>query len=201
MQLKKQKFVYWLLGLGCGIIVSGILMTIVGLKVIDQYEMTSSTEEFNEQSDAPKILQQNETSQQEASASKEPVLEEERVFKEPLVEEIEETDSLKENELKENDASKETRLEEEVVIEEKKEVDEVDKELVKERNYSIYIPSDATATSIASQLEEEGIIENGNDFLIYIKEQGKTSLLRSGSFMFPEKATYEEALNILLRKK
>lgn len=38
---KKQKFIYWFIGLGCGIMVSGLIMTFVGLNIKPSLEETS----------------------------------------------------------------------------------------------------------------------------------------------------------------
>lgn len=67
-----------------------------------------------------------------------------------------------------------------------------------DRFYEITIPSNVTASQICMMLQEHGIIENSDEFLAYIKERKKQTLLKSGRYKLPVGGTYEEILEELL---
>lgn len=48
---------------------------------------------------------------------------------------------------------------------------------------------------VAALLEEKGIIEDGNDFNQYIIRMGKASVIKVGTFTLPAGASYEDIIN------
>jgi hypothetical protein len=198
MQSKKQKFIYWLLGFGSGIILSGILMTIIGLRVANS---TIKENEHGQKIGQEAIYETRITNLPNGGHEDENFEIQSSGEYTTLVDQKQE---LTHEEIS-NDEVKIDKVLEEVEAIEEVEVVEENRELIQEENAllktkRVFIASDATATSIARQLERQEIIEDANDFVTYIRKAGKLNVLRSGHFVFPEKATYEEALKILLRK-
>jgi len=62
---------------------------------------------------------------------------------------------------------------------------------------NIYIKPNTTSTAIAEQLMEAGVIADDVAFAEYIKTQQMQSKLRAGSFKFQVPSTHEQALKVL----
>ena len=63
---------------------------------------------------------------------------------------------------------------------------------------TVTIPAGSGATTVCNVLERNGIIDNANNFKVYIYTQKKERLLRHGIVTFPIDGTYEEILRILV---
>lgn len=63
---------------------------------------------------------------------------------------------------------------------------------------SVY-PGD-NARQVAERLYENGLVENSESFRLYLGESGYAKLLAVGEYYIPVGATYEEIVNILMRK-
>lgn len=142
MLAKKQKFIYWLIGLGCGIVLSGMVMAFIGLSILKE-EVSKSTNE---------------------------VIKLEEDYIPETVEEVE------------KEGAKE----------------EVAENKFKEPTYKwIQIPLSYGATQISTLLEEEGIIEDQEVFLNYVKEHNLTRKLICGSQYLPVGGEYDNILAVL----
>lgn len=144
MYKKNEKWVYFIIGLGSGIVVSGMIMTILSLVYVAEL----------------------------------------RAVENRYVVEIQ---------------NQKQKHEETIIpIQE----DEVAKKIIEEGGYKrVDIPIHYGSIQIASLLEEEGIVDDGEAFNAFLVEQNKTKSLRTGVKYFPLGSDYEEILQILLGKK
>lgn len=182
---KKEKFIYWFIGLGCGVMVSGLAIIFVGLN------MTSSQQEkqtFNYNSLVSPVTQ-NQDKENKASSSQ-----------------IEEDTSQNTYRDKET-AMVTTDVETEDVKSKDPEtvdVEHVEQEVPKENPISsiqtykwVDIPNTYSASQMCVFLEQEGIIEDAKAFRTYIRQQDMTRKLLSGKRYLPIKGEYKDILNIL----
>lgn len=65
----------------------------------------------------------------------------------------------------------------------------------------ITIEKGSTASSIASLLEEEGIVESGQDFLAYVDKMGTSTALNAGSYHFSLSSDYQSVHEALRDQK
>ena len=65
----------------------------------------------------------------------------------------------------------------------------------------IKITSGMTATSVGKLLNEKGVIEDIDEFRIYMSEQGYSSKILVGEYLIPLDATYKKIADIITRKK
>jgi outer membrane biosynthesis protein TonB len=64
----------------------------------------------------------------------------------------------------------------------------------------VYIPPYSTATTVATLLEEQGIIEDSADYLTYLKENFLTRNLISGNFYIKKNSSYNTITDVLTGK-
>lgn len=62
---------------------------------------------------------------------------------------------------------------------------------------SITIDDADTSSSVATKLQEAGLIEDTGAFETYVNSAGKASSIRSGTFQIPKGSSSEEILNII----
>lgn len=58
-------------------------------------------------------------------------------------------------------------------------------------------PGDS-ATAVAKRMQENGLVENADEFCKYIKDSGNTTSINVGEFQIPMGASYEQILEILI---
>lgn len=138
LKKNRERFIYVLIGIGIGIVISGIIMLGIVLNLSE-----NKVQEDNGIAAQPKI---------------------EPIVKEPV--------------------EKKTQIQVEQKKEEKKEV-------------SIFVPEEAGATEVSKLLQEQGVVENADDFLKYIYKNKKSKVLKDGTITFPLHATYEDILALL----
>lgn len=168
MNNKKKNFIFWLIGLGCGFILSGIVVMLCLLqveeyrnslwKVQDQVGQEQSIQEITRKTSLPQTSPENVVTD--------------------VPEEINKIVSSKEEDAELNTSE----IEEE-------------NDMIK-----ISIPRNLSASQTCEILENEGVVGDGKALTEYIKAEEKTTKLRSGNFIFEENMSYEEILDILLRK-
>lgn len=175
--MKKVKVTFWLLGFGCGIALAGMIATLLTLRI--------------------------DTSSQRISTRKSDVLDEQIKENEDNVEE-------KNDERSSIESSDDNNIEKEIndgriAMEDKEQsFGNDDKTSVieqqnKERDYyEVDIPNASSANEICIILEKAGIVEDGKDFLSYIKEHKKQTRLKNGRINLPSYADYETLLALLL---
>ena len=180
--MKKIKRTFWLLGFGCGITFAGTIGTWVTLQIDTGIEQ-SSQEQSKQNEKMEEFEAQNQTDLKNTSQ--------------------------KEN-LQDSEQAKEYRQEKDVnnnqvVVDNKKELTGGEEnKTIKEHEEKIeeycevFIPSTSGASDICSILESAGVIESGKEFRRYIKEQGKQTYLKDGTFSLPKGADYETLLALLL---
>lgn len=167
--MKKVKFTFWLLGFGCGMILTGMLGTLLTLKV--DFEVVSSQDDQTHNTMQPLTKEDKEIENLSLEES-DTVSEDEPIKEDNLIEDLV---GEKENTLKLEESTVETQ-----------------------EKYEVYIPDQSGASEICRILEQAGIIENGKDFLEYIKENEKQTKLKNGYLELPYNADYATLLELLV---
>lgn len=65
----------------------------------------------------------------------------------------------------------------------------------------IKITSGMTATDVGKLLKEKKIIEDADEFRVYMSEQGYSSKILTGNYLIPVSATYKKIANIITKKQ
>lgn len=160
MNTKKEKFIFWIIGLGCGIILSGIVGTGISLRMLNNQLIQVNTKVEENRKETNESVDYSSTQLEDLENVEEMAL-------------VESTDELANEEIIE----------------------------IPQETIDIFIPAGTGAGEISYILEEKGIIESADTFVTYIANQNQARSLRQGSFEFPTNIDYDEALEILLRKK
>lgn len=178
--MKKLKVTFWLLGFGCGIILAGIVGTLLTLRVDARVQEVNRKE--NNVND---------------------IVEESRIESPNSLESERNTEALIDPVL--NESIQKDTNNNQIMINSKEEFngdhptqDIEAKEEIIESYYTVYIPSTSSASDICVILEEAGIVESGEDFLDYIKVHKKQTRLRHGTQNLPKHTDYETLLTLLL---
>lgn len=177
--MKNLKVTFWLLGFGCGIMLAGIVGTLLTLKVdAHMQEVNRKKNNVNNIIEESKIESPNSLeSERHTEAPIDSVLNESiqtDTNNDPIINSKEESDG--EHPTQPIQAKEETT----------------------ESYYTIYIPSTSSASDICILLEKAGIVESGEDFLSYIKVHKKQTQLRHGTQNLPKHTDYETLLTLLL---
>jgi len=173
--MKRLKLTFWILGFGCGMVVTGIIGTLLSLNIeVDTTKQSDKTEQVSEIKE--ESLVQKETGVLETVDAKET---------------LNETTSIN------HTLSSEGKLGEHA--EEQGESQETQQvEISQNEVCEITIPSDLSASQICEILEKNNIVESGKDFLAYVKERKKQTYMQSGHYTLPIHADYEELLEQLI---
>lgn len=181
--MKRVKITFWILGFGCGVILTGIIGVLVSLKanysvqkmlLEERYKeqqveanQTNSVENHKIQNEGASQEEQNEANKQVTSSveSKKPAKQDQN--------------SAKDHSNVSNQAS--TQKAEQVV-----------------GKKGVTIPSRLSASEICTLLEKEGIVDDGKAFLDYIKKQKKQAYLRAGYYELSIGGSYLEILDELV---
>ncbi|WP_069997480.1 hypothetical protein [Cellulosilyticum sp. I15G10I2] len=171
---KNKKLVFGLIGFGCGIILSGIVMIVVVLNT-NIYEQEIS-------------IQYSEKEQQE-------IKEQLKAIQTQLAQ----STSLNESELTEQQLIQIDQINEKILQDEA-----AAKELPQDTNagtiVTVHIPKNATSEKICKILEDAQVISDAKDFENYVKAQKKTKYLKDGKITLPAYGTYEEILELIAIK-
>lgn len=180
--MKKIKFIFWLLGFGCGVTVTGIIGTFLSLKIESPKIETSKSDQSMSYDrvieTAPSVLPTEETSANISEAAKEEQMAKDSV-KTPEEEPQEAVNAPNESANKTPEPS--------VVASDEKTM------IYKEIN----IPKLASAKEICDLLAQEGFIEDSEAFLDYIRAQKKQRYLLHGNLNLPVGASMEVLLDEL----
>ncbi len=64
---------------------------------------------------------------------------------------------------------------------------------------TVTIPGGTSSEGVAAILEREGLVDSATAFNRYLVETGKDRIIRSGTKTFPENATYDEIIEIIIK--
>lgn len=67
------------------------------------------------------------------------------------------------------------------------------------QGFSIEVESAATAGEVADLLLDENVISSKKDFIVKLREMGKETRLKAGSFKIPPNSNLEDVINILTK--
>ena len=193
---KKERWIYWLIGAGCGMVISGVSVTYMGLKLQASYQEEKTQVELSEVTKAP----------QEQVTDLPEVVTDLPEIEAPTTttESINPTESTNKTEATDNSTT--TPSQEGDLIEEllqgvlPGEEETVQENVEAEDTINVFLEEDLSATQICNALEDAGVIASSKALLDYIYEQEKSTKLRTGEFKFPRNASNEVALSILLNQ-
>lgn len=193
-----DKLVYYMMGIGSGIILSGIIMLalLLNVKEIYQYGLNQATQlpSHNTEMDGGNKLPEEATDKEKTDDWTENDQIHNQITDHPV--NAENTMPVdQESAVLTSEYNSENNIEKEQSIQFPKE-EEASQEVIK-----IIIPKNYGSSQICKLLQEHGIVEDAEKLQEYIKQQGKMTKLRSGEFYFTKGLEYEEILNILMRKK
>lgn len=205
----KLKLRYFIRGLGMGIVFTAIVMSLSlqasRSRIIRENALTK--EEIMEKamgygmimnaSDDTTSVEQNDSSKEEQSQEKKQDAKEEQEAKDEQDEQDAEDEQLKESndDEQQNNKDGKDKVESDVVSTK-------DKGMIISIDYTpIKITSGMTATSVGKLLNEKGVIEDIDEFRIYMSEQGYSSKILVGEYLIPLDATYKKIADIITRKK
>lgn len=175
--MKKVKVTFWLLGFGCGIALAGMIGTLLTLRIDISAQRISTRE--NDVVD--ELIKEKQDDVEKKSN------------------EVSSIDSSPDNGIEKNDNHGQILMENEdpsFTADDQTSIVEQQNEAETYREVSI--PNASSANEICTILENEGIVENGKDFLSYIKEHKKQTRLKNGRLSLPTDASYETLLELLL---
>lgn len=167
--IKKLKLTYWLLGFGCGIVLSGTMGILYSLNIQEYRSDVNS---------GKSVAVTPENSQNPIKTS-----------------EINEPEQYK----TEKYEKQEHIIKQESPEQESPNRDNSSSNKILSESLEVFIPSQSRATDIAKILEVAGVLENSNAFIQFIEDQNKTTKLRHGSLIFRKNLNYEEILDILIQ--
>ncbi|PHV71770.1 hypothetical protein CS063_04215 [Sporanaerobium hydrogeniformans] len=164
-----KKVTFWLIGLGCGMIISGITMMVYILSCESAIREIVKENEVHAEKQTDEIkAQQIEIPSNEKISS-------------ALQELKQEISGLKKETQEEEGIEKSSTL-----------TDENQNEKIK-----VFISKRMNAIEICKLLKEAGVIEDEKNFFDYVSAQNKTRYLKSGVLEFEKEASNEEILAIL----
>lgn len=202
----KLKLRYFIRGLGMGIVFTAIVMSLSlqasRSRIIRENALTK--EEIMEKamgygmimnaSDDTTSVEQNDSSKEEQIQEKN---QDAKEVQEAKDEQDAEDDQLKESNDDDQQNNKDGNDKVESDMDSTK-----DKGMIISIDYTpIKITSGMTATSVGKLLNEKGVIEDIDEFRIYMSEQGYSSKILVGEYLIPLDATYKKIADIITRKK
>ncbi|MDF2612661.1 MAG: endolytic transglycosylase MltG [Clostridia bacterium] len=173
-----KRFVFWLIGFGCGIILSGIIM--IGF-IFNTAEYQGQLADRVSNSEKEK----NSPSAAESAADNSEI---NQIIDNTVNASVSDQESDEEDSKQQTDTITESALPEV-------------KQEEKEQTITVYIPNNTNATKVCQLLEQEGVVQDGEDFLNFIIKNGKTKKLRGNiEKVFPLNGDYDVILNILISR-
>lgn len=177
--MKKVKVTFWIMGFGCGIVLAGMIGTLVSLKTVGRIQ------EIQEENKITSQIEQQVTDQE---------------FKNEDNKYKEQSSTL--NEINNNSQMENINNNEAIANNKEESVGNTENESIETNNDKMYqevfIPSTSGSGDICRILEAAGVIEDGDAFHEYIKAKNKQKYLKDGTFSFPKDADYETLLKMLL---
>ena len=172
--MKKVKLTFWLIGFGCGIVVTGMIgaLLCLNVKVEPKDQVYAINDSISNQLEEEKALMIQESQIETQKHSNE-------------VNAKSESQTVAETKFTQQDSDQKNNQDFGTVIEE-------------EKFCEVVIPSNLSASEICKLLEEKGIVEDGKAFLAYIKERKKQTYLKSGHYNLQINVSYEELLSELI---
>lgn len=179
-----MKLKYYLRGLGIGIVVTAIIMTVVlgNKQPMTDDEVIARAKQLGmiENSVLTELAEKNETKNE---TKEEPAVEKiDETKEEPTVESTDETtnemvdESIKpEEDVKDNDVTN------------------------AEKNVSVTVVGGDSSWSVAKRMEEAGLVESAKDFDTYLCKQGYDKRISVGTYEIPVNATHEEMAKIITK--
>lgn len=168
--MKKIKVTFWIIGFGCGVMVTAMVSILLALNLTKSYDVTDLKAEpivIADESSDETIKQEN---QLDNIKNEEDI----NIISEPL-DQVETQDSKQDpitnKETKKADKTQET--------------------------CQITITDDLSGQDICNLLEEKGLVDDGEAFRHYIWSQNKQRSLHSGTLTLPYGLSYEELLSWL----
>lgn len=182
MQGKKRQFIFGLIGLGCGIVLSGILNLLLLLNTTEYKNgitlnaglMTQSILKDESKSEAASLSENKEATRDENIQSKKAEnkkADESVTADKNLVAENEQVNNAGVNVTANTSVNKEV---------------------------TVTIPPKMTASDTCEILEAAGVIDDAKDFKNYISERKKTTKLNEGTFVLSKNMSYNELLDKLM---
>lgn len=182
--MNKQSIGSLLAGIGLGVTVSGLAISLIGSSIsgdkidIENLEssIVASIDEKIATNNNDELMNDIKTLIEELKNTESELI----VAKDKLIEQEKEINSL--------------------VSEVKDSITTDSKSDVNSEEFDVYISSTIGATEISKILQSYGVVDNADNMRKYIGNNGKTKALKHGQFKFKKNMSYEEALNILMRK-
>lgn len=176
--MKKNNFAFWLLGFGSGI----VTLSSMGL-ILAIWMSNAELKDYN-----IKVLEEKQTVLDES-------IKEDK--KDNNIEDINKPHMEMNNKVQAEAIEKEEQVE---VTAQEKVQSEGAKEAANDKKsgiHTVVIPPKLSAYEICKLLEEKGIIDSATDFLMYIKNSGKSGNLNSGEFELHYTTNYRQLLKLL----
>lgn len=179
-----MKLKYYLRGLGIGIVVTAIIMTVAlgNKQPMTDDEVIARAKQLGmiENSVLTELAEKNETKNE---TKEEPAVEKiDETKEEPTVESTDETtnemvdESIKpEEDVKDNDVTN------------------------AEKKVSVTVVGGDSSWSVAKRMEEAGLVESAKDFDTYLCKQGYDKRISVGTYEIPVNATHEEMAKIITK--
>ena len=179
-----MKLKYYLRGLGIGIVVTAIIMTVAlgNKQPMTDDEVIARAKQLGmiENSVLTELAEKNETKNE---TKEEPAVEKiDETKEEPTVESTDETtnemvdESIKpEEDVKDNDVTN------------------------AKKNVSVTVVGGDSSWSVAKRMEEAGLVESAKDFDTYLCKQGYDKRISVGTYEIPVNATHEEMAKIITK--
>lgn len=168
MQGKKRQLIFGLIGLGCGIVLSGILNLLLLLNTTEYKNGITLNVSQKAQSTLETESEETEHNRlNDVQAAKDEVLQ--------------------------NENAAEGSVQQSLVTETEITADELEKESV-----TVTIPPKMTASQTCDLLEAAGVINDAKDFKNYISEKRMTTKLNEGTFVLSKNMEYNEILDKLM---
>ena len=179
-----MKLKYYLRGLGIGIVVTAIIMTVAlgNKQPMTDDEVIARAKQLGmiENSVLTELAEKNETKNE--------------TKEEPEVEKIDET--KEEPTVESTDETTNEMVDESI----KQEEDVKDNDVTNaEKNVSVTVVGGDSSWSVAKRMEEAGLVESAKDFDTYLCKQGYDKRISVGTYEIPVNATHEEMAKIITK--
>lgn len=191
MKSKKDiKLKYYLRGLGTGIVITTLVLTI-------SFNVRSCTAKDNKEETTTKEISNEEKTTKETTAD-------EKTTKDTSKDKSTEEKTTKEKTTKET-TTKETTTEEETTekqteektTEEKKTEESTTQKVVPNQKAILTISSGMSSERVSAELEQAGIVESADEFNKYLYQMGYERILRVGTYEIEAGTSYEEIARII----
>ncbi len=199
--MKADKLMIWFIGIGLGMVVAGSVLLVIGIELIKEQNLVESIAQDYAKNE---YVQQDVLDDKSDLVSNSMWLEEES--------ELDLSSNTQEESI-EQDIT-EANIEEQINIDTEPTegasqpasvVQNLSTSILAEDNninyIEIFIPTNSPSQEICDILYQHGITNDLEALQQYIEEQGKSKVLQKGYFWFPENASNEDILTILLNSE